>query len=158
MLLLLIALVGSAVSSPINEVEPRNADNELRAAQYNLPRESTPTSYDVILFLNPSNPDYFTGSVTIRIIPNRNTSEIVLHAMAMDIHTINVWDDRNPVVNLVADHHHAQNDTHFLRIWTSETLLQDVPYNIFLNYTGTYATNMFGIYVSTYEQAGLGSV
>lgn len=158
LLFLLIALVGSAVSSPILEVEPRSATNEELAAMYNLPRTVRPTSYDVILFLDPGNPANFTGSVTIRIVPTVSTSEIVLHAMAMEINTIGVWSDRDAQTDLVQDYHHTQNDTHFLRIWTTQALTADVPYNIHITYTGTYASNMFGIYVSTYEEPGVGTV
>nr|ACF34999.1 Cry1Ab-RR resistance protein APN2 [Ostrinia furnacalis] len=158
MLLLLVALIGSAVASPVSQEESRTLTNEQLAAQYNLPRETIPTFYDVTLFLNPSYPDNFNGSVSIRIVPNITTNVIVLHAMEMEILNIEVFNVLNTTADIFQIHFLATDDTHFLRIFTTEQMLPNQLYIVNIEYRGQYASNMFGIYVSTYEQAGLGTV
>lgn len=147
--LLLLALVGSAAAIPLAEVD-RAETNEQLALRYNLPRESIPTHYDVTLYLNPDYTDNFNGSVSIRLTPSFITSQIVLHAMEMTINSISLFSDRDLNVDLFDNFTLATDDTHLLRIYTNQELQTDVFYVLNIDYTGQYADNMFGIYVSTY--------
>nr|ADL38969.1 aminopeptidase N2 [Diatraea saccharalis] len=155
-LVLLGALLGSVASSTIPVVEPRNED---LAAMYNLPRETTPTFYDVTLYLDPDNEEYFYGNVSIRIVPNIATNVIVLHAMEMSIENIEVLTTTNNIINtnnnIYLSHELATDDTHLLRIHLAETLIESRIYILNINYVGQYATNMFGIYVSNYVENGI---
>lgn len=146
-LLLCWVLLGFVSGNPITEVDTTNSIRE----QYVLPGESIPTFYDVRLFLDPSNVDYFTGEVSIRILPTIDTDMIVLHAMEMSINNIEVYSDRDSLTNMFDSYTLAQNDTHFLRIRLNGTISPMQPHTIHINYTGQYAENMFGIYVSTYQ-------
>ncbi|XP_052740598.1 aminopeptidase N-like [Bicyclus anynana] len=136
---------------------PLSTENEpIPDEAYVLPGTSFPSLYDVRLFLDPDNEEYFTGDVAIRIFPTVNTSVIVLHAMAMDIINIELTDDFNQNINIT--YTLATDDTHFLTVNASVPLNIMSPYNLKIEYTGTYATNMFGIYVSTYERPGEGTI
>uniref|UniRef100_A0A2A4JIF2 Uncharacterized protein n=1 Tax=Heliothis virescens TaxID=7102 RepID=A0A2A4JIF2_HELVI len=150
-LLALLTLFGSAFAGPIStQVESRNL-----ASTYVLPSDTIPTFYDVSLFLNPDNEESFRGSVSIRILPKVTTSEIVIHAMAMQIDSnIRVSSDRNPANNLYVSHTLATDDTHFLRIQLSEPMTILQPYTVEISYVGQFAENMFGIYLSKYQNNG----
>lgn len=150
-LLALLTLFGSAFAVPLTASVERLDD---LAALYVLPRDTIPTFYDVSLFLNPDNEEYFTGKVSIRILPYVTTNQIVIHAMEMTINSIEAYSDRNPTVNLFANYTLATDDTHLLRIQLNETMTILQPYTINIDYVGHYAENMFGIYVSTYGSVG----
>nr|AAD31184.1 aminopeptidase N 2 [Lymantria dispar] len=154
-LLPLLTLLGSAFCVPLNtEIQSTTRDD--RAQQYVLPPDTIPTFYDVTLFLDPGNPDYFNGSVSIRILPISITNEIVLHAMEMEIEedAIQVFTDREPNVNLFESFTLANNDTHFLRIRLNTQLTVMQPVTVTISYTAHFAENMFGVYLSTYEELG----
>ncbi|XP_072939565.1 aminopeptidase N-like [Epargyreus clarus] len=151
--LFFLSLLGSAFSLPTEVVE-RNVNYE----HYVLPGESMPTFYDVRLFLDPGNTAFFFGNVSIRILPQRDINEIVLQAMEMDIDNIQVFSDRNSEVNLFQSFTQATDDTHFLRIRTNAQLIAFTPYIIHINYVARFAENMFGVYVSTYNEPGRGRV
>lgn len=153
-LLLLVAFIGSSAALPLsikstNEV-PRNQE---LAARYVLPQNTYPTFYDVRLFIDPSYVESFYGNVSIRIIPNVDTDEIVLQAMEMTIDSISVVSDRNNE-ELFANYTLATDDTHFLRIRLVREISALQPHNVHINYVSRYAENMFGVYVSTYEENG----
>ncbi|CAH0407481.1 unnamed protein product [Chilo suppressalis] len=152
--ILLAALLGSAATSVLRQGD---TTNEEYAARYNLPRETTPTFYDVTLYFDPDNEAYFYGNVSIRIVPNRETSEIVLHATDITVDDIEVLTTVNNVANtnIYNDHSLATDDTHFLRINVSQPLLTGQVYIVNINYIGQYATNMFGVYISTYVENGI---
>ena len=155
-LLALLTLCGAAFAVPL--AEPASTQTELdRAAAYVLPRDTVPTFYDVSLVLNPDNEEYFTGSVDIRILPLVTTNQIVLHAMEMEIKAedIEVFSDRVPTANLFESHTLADNDTHLFTITLNQTMTVLQPHTIRIkHYVGQYAENMFGIYVSTYQDEG----
>ncbi|XP_075971880.1 aminopeptidase N-like [Anticarsia gemmatalis] len=153
-LLPLLTLLGSVVCGPLSTDVKNVADT--RPERYVLPTQTVPTFYDVSLFFDPGNTAFFTGRVSIRILPVATTNEIVLHAMEMTIaqNAINVFTDREPAVNLVQSFTLATDDTHFLRIRLNRELTVLQPATINIEYTGRYAANMFGVYVSTYESFG----
>lgn len=152
-LLTLLALIGSAFAVPVTELSKQS-----HAEKYVLPRTVMPSFYDVVLFLDPDNEAYFEGSVDIRIIPLKDTNEIVLQAMEMtiDSNNIEVFTDTQPENNLYSSHTLATDDTHLFKIQLKETLPAARVHTIRIkNFRGQYATNMFGIYVSTYtNEAG----
>nr|WAK99412.1 aminopeptidase N 2 [Spodoptera frugiperda] len=152
-LLTLLALIGSAFAVPVTELSKQS-----HADKYVLPRTVMPSFYDVVLFLDPDNEAYFEGSVDIRIIPLKDTNEIVLQAMEMtiDSNNIEVFTDTQPENNLYSSHTLATDDTHLFKIQLKETLPAARVHTIRIkNFRGQYATNMFGIYVSTYtNEAG----
>lgn len=152
-LISLLSLLGFAAAVPVTEVQ-RNDD--LREATYVLPTTTYPTFYDVQLFIDPSNVNYFFGNVSIRIIPNVGTNVIVIHAMAMEIDSIEVYSDRdvNLAVDLFSTYTLADDDTHMLRISLSRVIGALEPHVVKINYKAEYAENMFGVYVSTYEEDG----
>ncbi|XP_028036144.1 aminopeptidase N-like [Bombyx mandarina] len=152
-LLLITALLGSAYSFPTSTLNNVTRNTDL-ASQYVLPGESFPTFYDVSLFIDPANTVSFNGKVSIRIIPRIATNVIVVQAMEMTIRSISVFTDRNSNENLFASFTLATDDTHFLRISTRTQLLPDQPYIVNIDYESKYAPNMFGVYVSTYQQNG----
>ncbi|XP_041970230.1 aminopeptidase N-like [Aricia agestis] len=148
-LFLALALVGSGFAGPLISPEPRVSEEA-----YVLPGESFPTFYDVRLFIDPGYVQSFRGDVSIRILPNRNTDQIVLHAMAMTIDSVFIHTESNENVNLLNSWTLDESDTHFLTIRTNVQLNTLQPYIVKIEYTGQYAENMFGIYVSTYEESG----
>nr|ASU92546.1 aminopeptidase N [Achaea janata] len=152
-LLTLLALIGTAFCGPLS-TQVRNVDN--RAELYVLPTTIKPTFYDVRLFLDPGNPELFYGQVSIRILPQVETNEIVLHAMEMLIteNAIQVYTDREPTENIVTGFTQAGDDTHFLRIQLSRQLTVQQPATIHIDYVGHFAENMFGVYRSTYTENG----
>jgi aminopeptidase N len=144
-LILIAALLGSV--SAIPHSEPRMT----LAERYNLPRETIPLHYDVRLYLNPDNQAYFYGNVTIRIIPTNQTNQIVLHAMEMTIDNVRVYNERDQV-DLYLGKELATDDTHLLKINVSQTLMPSVVYILHIDYVAQFARNMFGIYVSNYQE------
>ncbi|VVD01646.1 unnamed protein product [Leptidea sinapis] len=144
-------LFGLTAGDPIRT---RDASYE----HYVLPGESYPTFYDVSLVIDPDYHENFNGSAVIRIIPNQNVQEIVLHAMAMTISRIALFSESNTNLDLFSSYTLVTDDTHFLRIRSNALLLQNQPYSLHIEYTATYAENMFGVYVSTFEQPGVGTV
>lgn len=154
--LILLSILGSSVAY---SVLPRTENAySIADEDYVLPGTAIPTFYDVRLFLDPGNRESFRGDVTIRVFPNVVTNTIVLHAMAMTISNISLYDEINPNVNLLANYTLASDDTHFLTVTSNTPLNIMQPYHLKIEYQGTYATNMFGIYVSTYERPGVGTV
>lgn len=153
--LIILLFLGTALAIPLNSV---NEDASTRYGHYRLPGESHPTLYDVSLIIDPGKTDTFYGNVSIRIIPNVNTQEIVMHAMEMTIRSIQMNTEINPNVDLFSNYTLATDDTHFLRITATEQLeaLRLIVVNI--DFESKYADNMFGLYVSTYEQPGVGQV
>ncbi|XP_050667558.1 aminopeptidase N-like [Leptidea sinapis] len=149
--LIILFLFGLTVGDPIRT---RDASYE----HYVLPGESYPTFYDVSLAIDPDYHENFNGSAVIRIIPNQNVQEIVLHAMAMTISRIALFSESNTNLDLFSSYTLVTDDTHFLRIRSNALLLQNQPYSLHIEYTATYAENMFGVYVSTFEQPGVGTV
>ncbi|XP_045494019.1 aminopeptidase N-like [Colias croceus] len=149
--LIFMALLGAAYSVPLNQ------DITAMYGHYRLPGESYPTFYDVRLFIDPDYAHNFNGSVSIRIVPNINTDEIVLHAMEMTINSIQVVADGSST-NLYHSFWQATDDTHFLRIKTTAPLVALQPYTIHIDYIAQYAENMFGVYLSTFTQEGVGTV
>ncbi|CAH1647281.1 unnamed protein product [Spodoptera littoralis] len=150
-LLTLLALIGSAFAVPLTELSEQS-----HAERYVLPKTVLPSFYDVVLFLDPDNEAYFEGSVDIRVIPLVATNEIVLHAMEMTIDpsNIEVFTDTQPSNNLFSSHTLASDDTHLLKIQLRETVPAARVHTIRIkNFRGQYASNMFGIYVSTYANA-----
>ncbi|CAK1599088.1 unnamed protein product [Parnassius mnemosyne] len=154
-LLLLVSLLGSAISVPLSIED--DVTKNVNYEHYLLPGESYPTFYDVRLFLNPNVAESFNGDVSIRVIPIRNTNEIVIHAMEIQINSIIVSSDSNPQQNIFQNFSLVTDDTHFLRIRTSTPLIAAQPYTVQISYVGRYADNMFGIYLSTYEEPGVGT-
>ncbi|KPJ03370.1 Aminopeptidase N [Papilio xuthus] len=154
-LLLLVSLLGSALCVPLdtdNDVT-RNANYE----HYLLPGESYPTFYDVRLFLNPDVTDNFRGEVTIRIVPRRTTNQIVLQAMEMQIDSIRLTRSDSLQQNLFLNFVQATDDTHFLTINSNTPLVMGLTYIVDISYTSRFAENMFGVYISTYEEPGVGT-
>lgn len=146
---ILLTLFGFVYSVPLNSEDLR--DDNL-ANLYVLPGESKPTLYDVELFLNPTNDESFTGRVSIRILPIRSTEELVLHAMAMNTTSIEVL--TNDGDDIYSSSTLATDDTHLLRIRLTKSIDPMTVHTINIRYTGTYAENMFGIYLSTYQNEG----
>nr|AAP44965.1 midgut class 2 aminopeptidase N [Spodoptera exigua] len=150
-LLTLLSLIGAAVCRTLDTIV-----EESHADRYVLPKNILPSFYDVILYLDPDNEAYFEGSVDIRIIPQTDTNEIVLQAMEMQINAadIEVFNEFQPTNNLYSSHTLASDDTHLLKIQLSETIPAARVHTLrFKQFRGQYATNMFGIYVSTYTNA-----
>ncbi|XP_034829877.1 aminopeptidase N-like [Maniola hyperantus] len=154
--LILLSLLGSGLTLSVPSRSEQKTTIPDRA--YVLPWETYPTFYDVRLFLDPGNKEYFTGDVSIRLFSHVDTSTIVLHAMAMNITELSLFDDGNIDVNIADSFNHATDDTHFLTVTSKVPLIRMRPYILKIEYKGTYATNMFGIYVSTYERPGVGPV
>ncbi|CAH2208205.1 jg5003 [Pararge aegeria aegeria] len=154
--LVLLSLLGTglAYNVPPSAKYATNIPDEA----YVLPGTSYPTFYDVRLFLDPGNHDFFTGDVTIRLFPTVNTSTIVLHAMAMNITKIGLYDALDENVDILESSNIATDDTHFLTVRSKVELNIMRPYHLKIEYIGSYATNMFGIYVSTYERPNIGTV
>ncbi|XP_050343242.1 aminopeptidase N-like [Nymphalis io] len=148
-LLILLSLVGSALSTPVT-----TNDVTANYESYRLPNQSFPTFYDVRLFFDPRNVINFTGDVSIRIFPYVPSTEIVLHAMAMEIKSVQLFALSNENINLLKNYSLASDDTHFLRIESNQELVPLQPYVLNIEYVGTYADNMFGVYVSTYQYSG----
>ncbi|XP_013142058.1 PREDICTED: aminopeptidase N-like [Papilio polytes] len=153
-LLLLVSLLGSALSVPL-DVED-DVTRNVNYQHYLLPGESYPTFYDVRLFLNPDVTDSFRGDVTIRIVPRRTTNQIVLQAMEMQIHSIRLTRSDSLQQNLFLSFDHATDNTHFLTINSNTPLVMGLTYIVDISYTSRFAENMFGVYISTYEEAGVG--
>lgn len=144
--LITFCLLGVALGVPLN------SNNAVQSNEhYVLPGESYPTIYDLRLFFNPDNEAYFNGHANIRIIPEYNTINITLHAMELSIQNITLYAVGSPNVNLTSDYNLQNDDTHFLRIDSSQMLVAAQPYILDIHYLGSYAPNMFGLYVSNYE-------
>ncbi|XP_073943307.1 aminopeptidase N-like [Choristoneura fumiferana] len=149
-LLLALALLGAVSANPLtNEAAVLN---DALSAQYVLPGESFPTFYDVRLFLNPDNEDFFYGNVSIRVLANVNTSQLVFHAMEIDIDDISVFSDANPEEDLFLSYEQAGDDTHLLRINLIREISPNQPHIIHIDYVARFAENMFGVYLSTYTE------
>ncbi|CAH0605709.1 unnamed protein product [Chrysodeixis includens] len=147
-LLALLVIAGSAIALPV--IENNDRDMALESL-YVLPKDVTPTFYDVSLIMDPDNEAYFNGTVSIRVLPIVSTSQIVLHAMELEIFSIEVKSDRPNTEDLYLDSVKNNDDTHLLRIHLKSPLSVLTPHTINIRYSGLYAPNMFGIYVSTYE-------
>lgn len=148
-----LTLLGSALATPVEIAAPAAKDT-LRNRAYVLPGESYPTFYDVRLFIDPDFTDYFYGNVSIRILPVYATSQIVLHAMSLQIDSISVYSDVDAGTDLFSNYTLADDDTHFLRINMTRSLTTLQPHTVRISYTAQYAANMFGVYVSTYPDGG----
>ena len=147
--LITFCLLGAALGIPLNSDNARQ-NNE----HYVLPGESFPTLYDLRLFFNPDNEAFFVGHANIRIIPASNTLNVTLHAMALRITNITLSSVANPNLNLTSGFNLQQDETHFLRVDSSQMLVASQPYILDIHYVGAYAPNMFGVYVSNYVYLG----
>ncbi|CAK1546283.1 unnamed protein product [Leptosia nina] len=150
--LFLLTLLGTALAVPLN------TNTSAQYGHYRLPGESHPTLYDVRLIIDPGKTDTFNGTVTIRIIPDINTQEIVLQAMEMTIESVEVFTEVNPTVDIFDSFTLATDDTHFLRLRMTQQLVALQPITVNIVYVSKYAENMFGLYVSTFQQPGVGQV
>lgn len=149
-LLLALALLGAVSANPLtNEAAVLN---DALSAQYVLPGESFPTFYDVRLFLNPDNEAFFYGNVSIRVLANVNTNQLVFHAMEIDIDSISVFSDGNSEEDLLLSYEQASDDTHLLRINLIREISPNQPHIIHIDYVAHFAENMFGVYLSTYTE------
>lgn len=151
-LLACLTILGTAFGVPLTSTDDDGSRN--LGALYVLPADTIPTFYDVRLFLDPRNTDYFFGNVSIRIMPYVATNRIVMHAMEMNIDSVVVVGDRSDA-DLFANYTLASDDTHFLTIMLTTQLQPFQPYTVHISYTSQFALNMFGVYVSTYEQNGV---
>ncbi|KAG6458903.1 aminopeptidase N [Manduca sexta] len=151
--LIFLALIGAAFGVPLSTNEDSTRNQNL-AALYVLPQTSYPTFYDVRLFIDPGYTEAFHGNVSIRIIPNINIDQITIHAMAMRIDSIRVVSDVNPNEDLFSDFTLATDDTHLLTIRLTRNITALQPHVIHIDYVAQYADDMFGVYVSTYEENG----
>ncbi|CAH0725368.1 unnamed protein product, partial [Brenthis ino] len=141
----LFCLIGISHGVPFNSVKSTYSNEH-----YVLPGESRPTLYDISLILDPNNETSFLGNVSIRIVPERNTQQIVLHAMEMQITRIELHTEANPAANLMSTYS-LTNDTQFLTVESNTPLSTWQAYILKVEYVGTYSRNMFGVYVSNYQ-------
>lgn len=148
---ILLTLFGFAFSVPLTSEDLRDDDLQ---ARYVLPGESMPTLYDVQLYLDPNNDVSFDGHVSIRILSIRRTDELVLHAMETRIKSIEVLGDNGE--NLYRTYFLSSIDTHLLRITLNRLIDPMIPLTINIAYSGTYAENLFGVYLSTYRNENNG--
>lgn len=147
--LIFLGLLGSVLSVPVEIQNTNVADLEY----YRLSGQIVPSFYDVRLFFDPNSASGFNGDVSIRFIANATTRTIVLHAMAMQIQSVQLSPDGATTV-IPTNFTLSTNDTHFLEIQSSVDLNAGSPYVLNISYVGTYATNMFGVYISTYQYMG----
>lgn len=148
--LICLAVLGTVLAVPLTPVVEEPSTRDLGA--YVLPTETFPTFYDIRLFFDPSNEASFSGDVSIRIASFIETNRIVLHAMELAVDNIEVYPELDQTTNLYQNHSLATDDTHLLTIDTSEALQPLRPYTLKINFVGQYAANMFGVYVSKYEE------
>ncbi|CAB3260804.1 unnamed protein product [Arctia plantaginis] len=156
-LLPLVLLLGSAISAASSQQVTDTIIDD-RAERYPLPNDVQPSFYDLILYFDPNSPESFNGEVTITATVVNNTNQIVLHAMEMSIEEIQVTVVPAPGAiaggNLYSSYSQADDDTHLLRIYLTQQLVTNQNIYIRIRYTGHYAANMFGAYVSTYVENG----
>lgn len=149
--LIFLSLLGSVLSVP---VELQNEKNVADLEYYRLSGQIIPHFYDVRLFFDPNSASGFNGDVSIRFIANATTRNIVLHAMAMQIQSVQLFPDAATAAAIPTSYSLTTNDTHFLEIQSSVDLNAGSLYVLNISYVGTYATNMFGVYISTYQYMG----
>ncbi|CAH2105887.1 unnamed protein product [Euphydryas editha] len=147
--LIFLSLLGSAFSGPVDFQYANVTDYQ----HYRLNDDVTPSFYDVRLFFDPNSASGFNGDVSMRLIVNNNTSRILLHAMAMQIQSVQLFADGSQT-NLATNYTLSTDETHFLEIVSSVNLTVGSLYVLNIAYVGTYATNMFGVYISTYQYMG----
>ncbi|XP_059049749.1 aminopeptidase N-like [Achroia grisella] len=148
--LVFLSILGAITAVPIAIEDVRaNSQNP-----YALPNTSFPTFYDVRLFFDPSNENYFNGIVTLRVIPRTNITEIVLQAMELEIESVTIYrvTDFDREEDLFESYSYS-NETHLLRLNLTRQIGQTQPHEVNINYVGHYADNMFGVYLSTYEDS-----
>lgn len=147
--LVFLSLLGSVLSLPVEFQNENVTDLEY----YRLSGQIIPHLYDVRLFFDPNSASGFNGDVSIQFIANATTRTIVLHAMAMQIQSVQLFPG-GATAAIPTSYSLTTNDTHFLEIQSSVDLNIGSPYVLNISYVGTYATNMFGVYISTYQYMG----
>ncbi|XP_065344833.1 aminopeptidase N-like [Cloeon dipterum] len=121
---------------------------------YLLPSDVEPVSYEVQLIPYLQNSPVpgaeftFDGRVDIKILADRPTSTVVLHAEQLNILNIGVTQDTTGLVVPVIDWNLVTDDRHFLTINLAESLLSGQEYHLNINFTGILNSEGYGFFRS----------
>lgn len=144
-------LLGGTLSTPTDEIEPKQA-----ALNYRLPNNVIPSDYDIEIAPFFTGPSAFTfnGIVSIIIRPINTTSEIALHQNQLTINepltTLSLLS--NPGSRTVINNAVWDNETHIYTLYTATPLQGNVDYRLTFLYTGILSENMRGFYRSSYVE------
>lgn len=149
--LIVTCCIGAILSSPIDEIESKQA-----TPNYRLPTHLIPSNYAIEIepFFTGPNEFTFDGRATITFQSQTTTSEIVLHQNQLII-------DEQLTVLTLASNAGAQtiitgtdwnNVTHLYTLHTSAVLLPNVDYRLTFHYIGILSTDMRGFYRSSYVE------
>lgn len=151
-LIVITCLVGATLSTPIDEIEPK----QTATPNYRLGDNLIPSNYIIEIepFFTGLNEFTFNGRATITFRTVNATSEIVLHQNQL---TIN-----EPLTTLaLAINSGSQtvvtgpswdNVTHLYTLHTANPLLANTEYRLSFVYTGILSDDMRGFYRSSYVE------
>ncbi|RVE53193.1 hypothetical protein evm_002026 [Chilo suppressalis] len=130
-----------------NEVSSRDTNNP-----YRLPTTTKPENYKVNLVVNMTDLS-FSGDVEIRLYATQwNVNEIIIHAHDMNITSLELKRDNNPIYQT----YELQPQYHFLRVrLTSEPLAYNVSnriiYTLAIKFEAELRSDMTGLYRNWYR-------
>lgn len=134
-----------------NASADKNKNSNETSAQYRLPEEIVPISYDLSIYTHPSDADY-NGHVRIIVQVLGQIDFIVLHTDTLTVQTNASLSDKSghsiPILKYVYN-----EETQMLTI-KFERALEPEEYTLVVSFNGYIANDVFGFYASLYEVDG----
>lgn len=149
---LALVLVTLAAAKPFPPVEFNNVFGTRQAAvSYRLPNETYPLHYKVHLNTRVDIQDFaFTGEVEIDIGIAQATQTITLHALSVEIDSVDLYKKDTPDTPLDVSGFTLDTTTDFLVITAAQQLTTDNTYILVIKYHSNLRTDEAGFYRAWY--------
>ena len=144
---ILCALLAIASTTPLTTATKKAND-------YRLPENVIPDNYNIKLkplLSTETDPDYFEGTVTIKVQVLEVTTSIILHAKDLTIKNVTVVKEDDTEVSVIP----SEDPTfEFLSIINNDGKFEVAKYTITISYEGIHSDDMDGFYRSSYMENG----
>ncbi len=152
--LIVTCFIGASLSSPIDEIEPKQSNQN-----YRLPTNVIPSNYVIEIepYFTGLNEFTFAGRAAIIFRSQITTNEIVLHQNELTIDELltTLTLAANTASQTIITGTSWNNVTHLYTLHTATTLVPNVDYRLTFVYTGILSSDMRGFYRSSYVENGV---
>lgn len=152
--LIVTCFIGATLSSPIDEIEPKQS-----TPNYRLPTNVMPSNYVIEIepYFTGTNEFTFSGRAAITLRSQTTTNEIVLHQNDLTIDELltTLTLAANTASQTIITGTSWDNVTHLYTLHTATTLVPNVDYRLTFVYTGILSSDMRGFYRSSYVENGV---
>lgn len=149
--IIVICFIGAILSTPIDEIEPKQA-----TVNYRLPTNVVPSNYVIEIepFFTGANEFTFSGRTTITLRSLTTTNQIVLHQNQLTINepltTLTLASNAGSQTTISGTN--WDNVTHLYTLNTATPLAPNIEYRLTFVYTGILSNDMRGFYRSSYVE------